>query len=240
MSSGKRKEPSDIADGKSESVDEKGEASYVNIEETVLDPYSISSGRYGIDDFGFHLGKQKEPSDSADGKSESVDEKGEAFYVNMEEKVLGPYSIAAGEYGIDDFGFHLYYTFMKRPQLTEQEAAFMERYRLYQDHLQKLKKECIEGINSSDAGKDAESERKAKIARTDAGGEAGRNFDLIISNALAEMDKKNNANRVAQGLPEKTSKDNSDQEVHVDSDGDCEIVEDKSSVPQHGGQGGAA
>ena len=198
-------------------------------------------------------GKRKEPSDSADGKSESVEgksesveEKGEgvnaqqASYINMEETVLGPYSIAAGEYGIDDFGFHLYYTLQQRPELTEQETAFIERYRLYQDHLQKLEKECMEGINSTDAGKAAESERKAKIARTDAGGEAERNFDLIISNALADMDKKNNANRVVQGLPEKTSKDNSDQEVYVDSDGDCEIVDDKSSVPKHGGQGGAA
>jgi len=168
-----------------------------------------------IDSITMSSGKRKEPSDSADGKSESVEgksesveEKGEgvnaqqASYINMEETVLGPYSIAAGEYGIDDFGFHLYYTLQQRPELTEQETAFIERYRLYQDHLQKLEKECMEGINSTDAGKAAESERKAKIARTDAGGEAERNFDLIISNALADMDKKNNANRVVQGLPE--------------------------------------
>ena len=209
MRSGKRKEPSDSADGKSDSVDE------------------IVEG--------------------ADGKSESVDEKSEIFekkgeppYVNMEETVLGPYSTAEGRHGIDDYGFHLYYTFQQRPELTEQESAFMERYRLYQAHLLNLKKECMEGVNSTEAGIAAEYERKAKIAKTDAGGDAERNLNLIISNALSDYDKRMNAERAAQGLPEKTSKDNSDQEIDVDSDGDCEIVEDKTSVPKHAGQGGAA
>ena len=204
---------------------------------------------HSIDSIGMSAGKRKEREsvEGADGKSEYVEEKFEGFeqkgkppYINMEETVLGPYSTAEGRHGIDDYGFHLYYTFQQRPELNEQEKAFMERYRLYQDHLLKLKKECMEGVNSTQAGIDAESERKAKIAKADAGGEAERNFDLIISNALSDYDKRMSAERVAQGLPEKTSKDNSDQELDVDSDGDCEIVEDKTSVPGHAGQGGAA
>jgi len=205
MSSGKRKERSNSADGKSESLEELVEG-----------------------------------ADGADGKSVSFEQKGKPPYINMEETVLGPYSTAEGRHGIDDYGFHLYYTFQQRPKLTEQESAFMERYKLYQDHLLKLKKECMERVNSTEAGIAAESERKAQIAKRDAGGEAERNFNLIISNALSDQDKRMNAERVAQGLPEKTNKDYSDQEIDVDSDGDCEIVEDNTSVPKHAGQGGAA
>ena len=191
---------------------------------------------HAIESITMSSGKRKKPDDKSEyveesvegagGKSEYVwekfEQKGKPPYMNMEETVLGPYSTAEGRHGIDDYGFHLYYTFQQRPELNEQESAFMERYRLYQDHLLKLKKECMEGVNSTEAGIAAESERKANIAKADAGGESERNFDLIISHAL-------NAERVARGLSEK----NFDQELDVDLDSDCEIIED-------GGEGGAA
>jgi len=198
---------------------------------------------YAMESITMSSGMRKESSDSADGKTESIEGKGEDMhaqpvsYINMEETVLGPYSTAAGGYGIDDFGFHLYSTLMARSCLTAQETAFMERYKLYQAHLAGLVKECMNGINSTKTGHAVESERKAKISRTDARGDYESNLDAFILNMLAEIKEAENAQRIAQGLSEKTSKDNSDQVVYVDSDSDCEIVED---MCRQGGQSGAA
>jgi len=139
---------------------------------------------YAISSITMRSSKGKESSESADatsesveGKSESVEGKSEDVHArqvphrNMEEAVLGPYSSARGWCGIDDFGFHLYSVLTTRSDLTAQEAAFMVRYKLYQVHLTGLVKECMDGINSTETARAAESGRAATIARTNAGGD---------------------------------------------------------------------
>jgi len=196
---------------------------------------------YAISSITMRSGKGKESSDSDDGKSKSFEGKSEDVHArqvshqNMEEAVLGLYLSAAGGYGIDYFGFHLYGTLTTRSDLTAQEAAFMARYKLYQVHLTGLVKECMDGKNSTETARAAESGRAAKIARTNTGGDYEANLYAFLFNMLAESKEAENAKRVAQGLPEKTSEDDYDQDLRVDSESDCEIVEDRRG---QGGQGG--
>jgi len=90
----------------------------------------------------------------------------------------------------------------------------MARYELYQVHLRALMTECIDGVNSTEAGRAIEEARVAKIARTDAGGDAERFMDSFIQDMLAKDGPPENE------IPETSS--------------DCEIV----SIGR--GEGGAA